>query len=156
MPSLFVLLKAAHVVGAIWLMGPGFGYGVISVMGHQQPEHRAFAAQVIGRLSKRMFTPGLILVIASGIGMGLIAPSFYTQGWLITCLVIIAIVLAYSYTIHRSDQQEVRRLAPRLAQGPTPEAIARIGFLRKRLHLAGRCIAYSYGIVAILMVLRPF
>lgn len=154
--TLFGLLKATHVVAAIWLMGPAFGYGIISAMGHEQTQHRGFAVQVMGRLSKRMFYPGIVVVIASGLGMGIIVPAFYTQGWLIISLVIVAGLLIYSFTFQRSHRQEVGQLMRTLAGGSDPAAIARLDVLRTRMHIGGRFTAYGYGLVAILMVLRPF
>lgn len=163
MSSIWLLLKAVHVVGAIMLMGPAFGYGIIAAMGQKAPEHRGFANGVIGVLDKRMFKPGLILVIGSGLVMGILSVNseygnVFVEGWLIASLIITAAALAYSWTMHRSDQKRVRKLVGEAARAAEPDPIreARIVSVRKRLKIGGKAIAYSYGVVAVLMVLRPF
>ncbi len=157
------LLKAAHVVGAIMLMGPAFGYGIIAAMGQREPQHRGFANKVIGRLDRRMFKPGLILVIGSGLLMGVLSigsewGNVFTEGWLIVSMILTAAALIYSWTVHRRDQGLVRRLASEAAaaDAPDPAREARIVSVRKRLKIGGKGVAYTYGLIAVLMVLRPF
>lgn len=161
--SIWLLLKATHVVGAIMLIGPAFGYGIIAAMGQKEPQHRGFANKVVGVLDKRMFKPGLALVIASGLIMGLMTVSskygsVFTEGWLIASLAIVALSLIYSYTFHRSNQKQIGQLARQAAMSaePDPSLEAQIVVLRRRLKIGGKVIAYSYGVVAALMVLKPF
>lgn len=164
--SIWLLLKAAHVVGAIMLMGPAFGYGIIAVMGQREPQHRGFANQVIARLDKRMFMPGLALVIGSGLIMGIMTVgseygNVFTEGWLIASIILVVLALGYSWTIHRRNQKIIGGLARQAAQAAQtgesdPTLEARIVALRKQLKLGGRLVAYTYGVVALLMVLKPF
>lgn len=163
MLSVWLVLKAVHVVGAIMLMGPAFGYGIIAVMGQREPQHRGFANQVIAALDRRMFKPGLWLVIGSGLVMGILSVTseygnVFAEGWLIASLVITALALTYSWTVHRSDQRLVRQLAGQAARAtePDPTTEARIVSVRKRLKIGGKAVAYAYGLVAVLMVLKPF
>ncbi len=159
MDSLWLWLKAIHVVGTVMLMGPAFGYGIIAALGQREPQHRAFANQLIGKLNRRMFNPGLAIVIASGLIMGFLAgPAFFAKGWVIASCVLIVLAIVYSLTVHRNDQKVVRRLAMEAAQAsePDPAREARIVSVRKRLKIAGKGIAYTYGVIVLLMVLKPF
>lgn len=158
MDNPWVWITAVHVVGTVMLMGPAFGYGIIAAMGQREPQHRAFANKVIGQLNRRMFNPGLVIVIASGLSFAFIAgPALFTRGWVIASCVIIVLTLTYSWTVHRLSQNEVRQLAGAAAQGGlAPEQEDRIGTLRTRLKVGGKAIAYAYGLVVVLMVLKPF
>ncbi|GAA3935658.1 DUF2269 family protein [Microbacterium soli] len=160
--SIWLLLKATHVVGAIMLMGPAFGYGIIAAMGQRQPQHRGFANTVVGVLDKRMFKPGLALVIASGLLMGILSltseyGNVFAEGWLIVSIIITALALGYSHTVHRGNQRRIGELARQAAGDGADAALEeQIVAVRRRLKIGGKAIAYSYGVVAALMVLKPF
>jgi uncharacterized membrane protein len=158
--DIFLWYKAVHVVAAIMLMGPAFGYGVITYMGRQEPQHMGFVSKVLARLGRRRFQPGIAIVILTGILMGLnLGASYFQRGWLATSIVIVAVLVIYGFTFQRRDQKIVAEIAPQLRQAegkPDPELIAALGKVRKRLKIAGNITAWGYGLVAALMVMRPF
>ncbi len=126
MSWLFPWLMFAHVLGSIWAFGPAFAFGVYGKMAAEEKGPAlAFNNRARSMVSKRMVTPGTIVVLVSGFlmiwaaNLPLTHPAYR---WLQVAIVIYLAMIAWNVliTVPRS-----RRIGELGAQAAARAAAAR-------------------------------
>jgi uncharacterized membrane protein len=146
----YTVLKFLHVLLAIVAVGANVTYGVWISRASRDARFLSFALRGIKTLDDRMATPAYGLLFLSGLAMLHLGEYTWTTPWLLTSLVLYAVVVVlalFGYTPTLRRQIETLD-----ARGP--ESIE-YRALASRAQLIGVVLAILVVVIVFLMVAKP-
>lgn len=177
MTWLFPWLMFAHVFGAIWAFGPAFAFGTYGrLAAEERGPALAFNNRARAMVSRRMVTPGTIVVLASGFLMIWVTnlpwanPAFR---WLQVAIVIYLAMIAWNLLVTTPRSRRIGELGAQAAarareaaeraaetgQAPSPPASAgpppEMARLIHQVRRDGKVMGVVIVIMVFLMVVKP-
>ncbi|HET7627167.1 MAG TPA: DUF2269 family protein [Bacillales bacterium] len=151
MTTLYTILIFIHVCSAILGMGPGFAliYVVKSANTMSELKH---AYAIRNRLHHFVMMGGMLLLI-SGLLMGLLNTALFHMGWYVTSLILFLIGLAMGPLVLARKSRPVKALLETYEGDNIPEAYKQ---LSNELFKYERLENGIFLIVIALMILKPF
>ncbi|KAB8128306.1 DUF2269 family protein [Gracilibacillus oryzae] len=151
MQSLYTFLVVIHIFSAIVGIGPGFILTTIVKSSHTIDEIRhAFALKKKVHLFAMI---GGILVLITGLSMGLIRPYLFQQGWYITSMIIYLTALSLGPTLLKKYSKPIKQMLKDQTLQEVPETYhSNVQKLLKVEYIENSLLI----IVILLMILKPF
>ncbi len=148
--ALFLILKTIHVLSAIIAVGTNITYRMLIAGAVRQPEVLVFTLKSIRRLDMRLANPAYGLLLISGLAMAFTVPFPLTTPWILTALILYALVAVVGIVVYAPIFRRQIQFAEREGlQGASYREEA-----RKSSTLGLLVIALTVVIV-ILMVTKP-
>lgn len=148
---LYNLLLFIHILSAILGVGPGFILITVVTKAATMTELR-HAFHIRNRIHVLVMVGGALL-LTSGLGMGLLRPYLFSQGWYVLSLLLFMIALALGPTILAKKSAPIKLLLKEHQGEGIPEAY---NVLAIRLFFYERIELAILFIVIVLMILKPF
>ncbi len=149
--TLYNLLLLIHIFSAILGVGPGFILITVVTKANTMTELR-HAYNIRKRIHLFVMAGGALLIV-SGIGMGLMKPYLFLQGWYVLSLLLFIIALALGPTILAKRSAPIKLL---LKEHRGEEIPASYNVLAGNLFFYERIELLLLFIVIVLMILKPF
>lgn len=151
--TFYELLVFIHVFSAILGMGPGLvmTFVVTSAKPKNMTELKhAFAI----RNSLHILTMiGGVLLLVTGLIMGILNPYWFSQGWYITSLILYLIALSFGPFLLKPRSVPIKKLFKTYEGEEIPEEFYR---LSKRLFQVEHVENLIFVVIITLMILKPF
>ncbi len=148
--ALFLLLKTIHVLSAIVAVGTSLTYRFLLSGATRQPEALLYTLRTIRRLDTRLANPAYGLLLLSGLAMALTVPFPLTTPWILTALILYALVMVLGIAVYAPVfRQQVRLAESEGLQGISYQAAARKG------SAIGLLVTALVVLIVILMVTKP-
>ena len=147
---LFSILKWIHVLAAIIAVGANATYGIWLARASRSSEVLPFTLRTIKLIDDRLANPAYGLQLLTGLAMAFILPVPLTTPWLLTALVLYAILVlvglgGYTPTLRR----QIQVLDKEGFRSPNYQALSRRGTL------IGIVLAILAIAIVFLMVVKP-
>lgn len=147
---LFSILKWIHVLAAIIAVGANATYGVWLARASRSSDVLPFTLRTIKLIDDRLANPAYGLQLLTGLAMAFILPLPLTTPWLLTALILYAILVlvglgGYTPTLRR----QIQALDSEGFGSPNYQALAR------RATLLGVILAILAITIVFLMVVKP-
>lgn len=149
--TFYQFLVLIHVLSAIVGLGPGFIMTVIIKKADTLPELK-HGFKLRTRLHTSVMTGGILLLV-TGLAMGLLRPYLFSAGWYVISLVLYFIALLFGPFILKPIAAEIKVL---LAASEGPFIPEDYGMLASKLHFYENLINLIFIMIIIFMVLKPF
>jgi uncharacterized membrane protein len=148
--SAYTLLKFIHVLLAITAVGANITYGVWMSRAARDPRYLPFTLSGLKALDDRIANPAYLLLLLTGLGMVHLGPYAWSTPWLLTSLVLYAVVavlalLGFTPTLRR----QIEALEARGPESLEYRALA------SRAQLVGVVLAALVIVIVFLMVAKP-
>ncbi len=148
--ALFPLLKTLHILFAITALGANITYRVMLARAARRPDTLMFTLTTIRFLDSRLANPAYALLLISGLAMVFTVPFPLTTPWILSALILYALVallgsVVFAPVFHRQIQ-----LAER--EGPQSKSYQETARQGQVLGIAVTLIAV---LIVILMVIKP-
>lgn len=147
----YKILIFIHIISAILGMGPGFVLSMIPKTAKTMTELRN--AYLIKHRVHIMVMIGGLLLIGSGLLMGLMNPSLFRSGWYIVSLILFLIGLAMGPILLAPLSKPIKAILASHKGDNIPEEYIR---LSKKLDLCENIANTIFFIIIVLMILKPF
>ncbi len=148
--TIFLIIKTIHVLSAIVAVGTNLTYRFLLAGTNRQPDALVYTLNSIRRLDMRLANPAYGLLLISGLAMAFTVPFPLTTPWILTALILYALVMVLGIAVYAPVfRQQVQLAASEGLNGAAYQAVARKGNT-----LALVVIALTVAIV-ILMVTKP-
>ena len=148
--TLYTLLKFLHVLAAIVAVGANVTYGVWFARAARDPGHLAFALRGVKTLDDRLANPAYGVLLITGVALLLAGGLPWTTPWLLTSLVLYAVLLLLGLRMYTPVLRN--QIALLEAESPNSEAYRRLAARGQRL---GALIAVVVLLIIYLMVTKP-
>jgi uncharacterized membrane protein len=106
----YLLLKWLHIVGAIALVGLHASYGFWIVRGSSHPEALPFTLRNIKWLDERIAFPAYAVILLTGLGMGFLSPPLFTAPWMMSGMILLALLFLVHLLVYRPTVLRMIRL----------------------------------------------
>jgi len=148
--SLFSILKYLHILSAIIAVGANATYGIWIARASRSKDTLSFALRTVKIVDDRMANPAYGFLLITGIGMVLTVPYPITTPWILSALVLYAIVfvlglLAFTPTLRK-------QIAIAESDGPESAAYQAIA---QRSRTLGIAVSLVVLVIVFLMVVKP-
>ncbi len=131
-------------------VGTGITYRFLLAGANRQPESLVFALNTIRRLDMRLANPAYGLLLLSGLAMAFTVPFPLTTPWILTALVIYALVMVLGIAVFAPVFREQMHLAAKEGlEGSSYRAAAR------KANIIGLLVTALVVVIVILMVTKP-
>lgn len=147
----YKILVFIHIFSAILGMGPGFVLSMIAKSAKTMSELRN--AYVIKHRIHLMVMVGGLLLIASGLLMGLLNPSLFRAGWYVISLLLFLVGLAMGPLLLSPRSKPIKALLKSHQGEEIPETYYRLARELDRYENIGSGI---FLIIIVLMIWKPF
>lgn len=148
---LYNLLLFIHIFSAILGVGPGFILITLVTKATTMTELR-HAYHIRSQIHVFVIVGGA-LVLISGLGMGLLNPHLFLQGWYVLSLLLFIVALALGPTVLAKKIAPIKLLLQTHKGEEIPGTYAR---LAKSLFFYERIELGVLSIIIVLMILKPF
>jgi Predicted integral membrane protein (DUF2269) len=155
-----VFFLILHILAAIIAFGPSFAYGLIAAKGQQQPQHAAFATEVVHTIETRLGTPLAIVVPVLGVVLIFAGDhDLFASEWLLISigLYLFAFFFAVFFMTPRIRKMlELLRSAPAQGpDGPPGPPPPRVETMGRQLQMGGTVLGILIVTILVLMVWKP-
>ncbi len=148
--DLFPVLKTIHVFSAIAAVGTNLTYSVLLASATRQPDALVFTLNAIRILDRRLANPAYGLLLITGLSMALTVPFPLTTPWILSALVLYALVAVLGIAVYAPiSRQRIRLAESEGLHGASYQATARKG------NIAGSGVIAITVLIVILMVTKP-
>lgn len=151
MISLYNILVFIHIFSAILGMGPGFILTTVVKSGKTMTELR-HSYKIRHKLHIYVMVGGILLLI-TGVSMGLLNPSLFRMGWYVTSLVLFLAALAIGPLVLSPRSKPVKALLASHKGEEIPQEYWRLSKILFRFETLENVI---FLIIIALMILKPF
>lgn len=151
MNYLYAALLFIHIFSAILGMGPGFVMIVIVKQTKTLSELRQ-AFTIRNKVHKFVMVGGVLLLL-SGLSMGLLRRYLFYEGWYVTSLSLFLIALAFGPFILSPITTPIKKMLKEATGNLIPAAYFRYS---KKLFFFERLENFIFLIIISLMILKPF
>ncbi|HEY2803246.1 MAG TPA: DUF2269 family protein [Actinomycetota bacterium] len=157
--SWFTFFLIGHILAAIVAFGPAFSFALIAAQGRKEPQHGAFAAELIHALSARVVIPVAFVVGVFGIGLIFTAHvDLWHSEWLLIALALYIAALTFSIAVQLPRGGRFAEMLSAMPPGP-PVPGARppteIVAEAKKLQFGGIYLTLSVAAIVVMMVWKP-
>jgi uncharacterized membrane protein len=149
--SLYKILVFIHIFSAILGMGPGFILTTVVKSGKTMTELR-HSYKIRHKLHIYVMVGGILLLI-TGVSMGLLNPSLFRMGWYVTSLVLFLAALAIGPLVLSPRSKPVKALLASHKGEEIPQEYWRLSKILFRFETLENVI---FLIIIALMILKPF
>lgn len=149
--SLYNILVFIHIFSAILGMGPGFILTTVVKSGKTMTELR-HSYKIRHKLHIYVMVGGILLLI-TGVSMGLLNPSLFRMGWYVTSLVLFLAALAIGPLVLSPRSKPVKALLASHKGEEIPQEYWRLSKILFRFETLENVI---FLIIIALMILKPF
>lgn len=149
--SLYKILVFIHIFSAILGMGPGFILTTVVKSGKTMTELR-HSYKIRHKLHIYVMVGGILLLI-TGVSMGLLNPSLFRMGWYVTSLVLFLAALAIGPLVLSPRSKPVKALLASHKGEEIPQEYWRLSKILFRFETLENVI---FIIIIALMILKPF
>lgn len=149
--SFYQILVTIHIFSAIMGMGPGFIMTYIVTKSSTMTELR-HAYYIRNRIHVFVMVGGILLLV-TGLWMGLLNPYLFKQGWYIVSIILFLITLAAGPVILKPISTPIKALLAEHQGEDIPDIYYKMS---KRLFLHERILNTIFIIIIALMILKPF
>jgi len=149
--SFYQILVTIHIFSAIMGMGPGFIMIYIVTKSSTMTELR-HAYYIRNRVHVFVMVGGILLLV-TGLWMGLLNPYLFKQGWYIVSIILFLITLAAGPVILKPISTPIKTLLAEHQGEDIPDIYYKMS---KRLFLHERILNTIFIIIIALMILKPF
>lgn len=149
--SFYQLLVVIHIFSAIMGMGPGFIMIYIVTKSSTMTELR-HAYYIRNRIHIFVMIGGILLLV-TGLWMGLLNPYLFKQGWYIVSIILFLITLAAGPVVLKPISTPIKTLLAEHQGEEIPEVYDQMS---KRLFFHERILNTLFIIIIALMILKPF
>ena len=146
----FLIVKFIHILSAIVAVGLNISYAIWILRAQREPAHTAFALKGIKFLDDRIANPAYGLLLLSGLLMVVLLPIPITTLWIVTALVLYAVLLVVAITQYTPTLRNQIKLAE---AGDTTSAEFR--GLARRGQLLGQTLGLIVLVILAMMVFKP-
>jgi hypothetical protein len=157
--SWFTFFLIGHILAAIVAFGPAFSFALIAAQGQKEPQHAAFAAELIHTLSARVVIPVALVVGVFGIGLIFTAHvDLWHSEWLLIALALYIAAITFSIAVQLPRGGKLVELLSAMPPGPPPPGAtppAEILQTAKKLQFGGIYLTLSVAAIVVLMVWKP-
>jgi hypothetical protein len=157
--SWFTFFLIGHILAAIVAFGPAFSFALIAAQGQKEPQHGAFAAELIHTLSARVVIPVALVVGVFGIGLIFTAHvDLWRSEWLLIALALYIAALTFSIAVQLPRGGRFAEMLSAMPPGPPPPGAtppAEIVAEAKKLQFGGIYLTLSVAAIVVLMVWKP-
>lgn len=148
--DVYAVLKFIHVLLAITAVGANITYGVWLARAARQPAHLAHVLKGVKFLDDRIANPAYGLLLVTGLAMLYFGRLSWTTPWILTSLVLYAIVLAMGLLVYTPLLR--RQIETLGTSGVESVAYAKVEI---RARLVGTLVAVPIAVIVFLMVTKP-
>src|SRR5690625_3710773 len=149
--SFYQLLVTFHIFSAILGMGPVFVMIYIVTKASTMTELR-HAFYIRNRIHIFVMIGGILLLV-TGLWMGLLNTSLFTQGWYIVSIILFLITLAAGPVVLKPISTPIKKLLAEHKGEDIPDTYYKMS---KRLFFHERVLNTIFLIIIALMILKPF
>ncbi|AIM17028.1 MULTISPECIES: DUF2269 family protein [Neobacillus] len=149
--TLYKFLVFIHIFSAIMGVGPGFILTTVVKSGKTMTELRHSYA-IRHRLHIFVMIGGTLLLV-SGLGLGLLNPALFRQGWYVTSLILFLIALAIGPVMLSPRSKPIKAMLESHQGEEIPEEYWK---LSKELFMYENLENFIIMIIIALMILKPF
>lgn len=149
--TFYKILVFIHIISAILGMGPGFILSMIAKSAKTMTELRH--AYLIKRRLHMMVMIGGLLLIGTGLLMGMINPSLFRTGWYVVSLTLFLIGLAMGPILLAPLSKPIKAILVSHKGDDIPAEYLR---LSKKLDVCENIANTIFFIIIVLMILKPF
>jgi uncharacterized membrane protein len=149
--SLYKILVFIHIFSAILGMGPGFILTTVVKSGKTMTELR-HSYTIRHKLHIFVMVGGILLLI-TGVSMGLLNPSLFRMGWYVTSLVLFLAALAIGPLVLSPRSKPVKALLASHKGAEIPQEYWHLSKILFRFETLENVI---FLIIITLMILKPF
>ena len=149
--TFYKILVFLHIFSAILGMGPGFILTTVVKSGKTMTELR-HSYRIRHKLHIFVMVGGILLLI-TGVSMGLLNPSLFRMGWYVTSLVLFLAALAIGPLVLSPRSKPVKALLASHKGEEIPEEYWRLSKILFRFETLENVI---FLIIIALMILKPF
>ncbi len=148
--ALFLIFKTIHVLSAITAVGTSITYRFLLSGAARQPEALVYTLKTIRRLDMRLANPAYGLLLLSGLAMAFTVPFPLTTPWILTALIIYALVMVLGIAVFAPVfRQQIKFAESEGLQGTSYQAASRKG------NTIGLLVTALVVVIVILMVTKP-
>ncbi len=148
--AFFLLFKTIHVLSAIVAVGTSVTYRFLLAGAARQPEALVYTLKTIRRLDMQLANPAYGLLLISGLAMAFTVPFPLTTPWILTALVIYALVMVLGIAVFAPVfRQQIHFAESEGLHGANYQAASRKG------NAIGLLVTALVVVIVILMVTRP-
>ena len=148
--ALFPLLKTLHILFAIAAVGANFTFRVMLARAARQPDMLMATLRTIRFLDSRLANPAYGLLLISGLAMVFTVPFPLTTPWILTAIILYALVALIGSVLFAPVYRRQIQLAE--SEGPQSKSYQEMARLGQSLGIAVTLIAV---VIVILMVIKP-
>lgn len=149
--SFYQILVTIHIFSAILGMGPGFIMIYIVTKASTMTELR-HAYYIRHRIHIFVMIGGILLLV-TGLWMGLLNTYLFSQGWYIVSIILFLITLAAGPVVLKPISTPIKALIAEHKEENIPEVYYKMS---KRLFFYERVLNTIFLIIIALMILKPF
>lgn len=149
--SFYQILVTIHIFSAILGMGPGFIMIYIVTKSSTMTELR-HAFFIRNRIHIFVMIGGILLLV-TGLWMGLLNTYLFTQGWYIMSIILFLIALGAGPVVLKPISTPIKALLAEHKGEAIPEAYFKMS---KRLFFYERILNTLFLVIIALMILKPF
>jgi len=155
----FQIFLILHLLTVLLAFGPDFAFPVLATMAQKEPQHGAFATEIIHFIEAKLTIPLAVLVPLFGVGLIYTGHfALWQSTWLIIAVIAYPIVFFFALFVQLPNTSKMLRLLHSMPPGPPPEGAApppEIERLGKRLQAGGIFLSVMIILFVVLMVWRP-
>lgn len=149
--TLYTVLLTIHIFSAILGMGPGFI--MIRILKHARNLPELRQAYTIRNSVHIFVMAGGLLLLLSGISMGMLRRYLFYEGWYVTSLILFLIALAFGPLILAPISRPIKRILKEASGKDIPESYY---IISKKLFFFERLENFIFLVIIALMILKPF
>lgn len=149
--TIYKLLVLIHVISAIAGLGPGFIMTYIITKSTTMDELR-HGYKLRGQLHVIVMIGGILLLV-TGLTMGMMNPHLFSAGWYVTSLILYMIGLAFGPFLLAPLTRKIRPLIAAYEGTDIPESYWQYA---RKLYLYENIINTIFIVIIVMMVLKPF
>jgi uncharacterized membrane protein len=146
----YLLLKYVHVLLAIVAVGFNASYGIWLARAAREPAHLGHVLRGIKILDDRFANPAYALLLVSGLIMTFVAGIPLTTRWILSALVLYAVLLVVGFGVYTPTLR--RQIALLESAGPTSAEYLSVA---SRGRIVGIFLAVVVVVIVFLMVVKP-
>lgn len=150
MQTLYNIMVVIHIFSAILGMGPGFM--LIQVVSTAQTLTELRHAYKIRRRLHVFVMIGGILLLITGLIMGIINPSLFKTGWYVMSIILYLIALAFGPIVLSPLSKPIKEMLAEHNGEDIPEGYTQ---LAGKLFRYERVTSFIFIIIILLMILKP-
>ena len=148
--ALFSLLKTLHVLFAIAAVGANITFRLMLARAARQPDTLMFTLKTIRFLDGRLANPAYGLLLISGLAMVFTVPFPLTTPWILSAVIIYALVALFGSVVFAPVfHRQIQLAESEGTQGKSYQETARLG------QFLGIAITLIAVVIIILMVIKP-